>query len=360
MTRKFSGNSFIEVDLSVLRENISVLNKFLADGVRQMAVVKSDAYGHGAVEISKAIEDQVAWLAVNDVDEGIELREAGIELPILVFGVPRERSAPVYVSRDLTATVSRPEQIKKLQPGTEFHLNFDTGMGRLGLFKEEIPVIKEAISNHGQVACTGIYSHFATAEDPGSNKAAAQLEKFKEIRSNFDPNLLTHMANTGGTAFYPGSHFDMVRVGIGMYGYAPGATPVEGLKPCILWRSHLSQIRRIRKGDTVSYGARWEAPQDGFVGTIPVGYEEGVPRIISGNLKVCINGDLYPVVGTVTMNYIMVYLGLDHQNLEIGHPVDILGGAALAADEWARRTGTIPYEIVTGLSRRLPRFYTVN
>lgn len=359
MIRQYSGNSFVEVDLAILKQNIHRMDSFLDEDVAQMAVIKADAYGHGAIEVAKAIESDISWFAVNDVEEGIELRESGIERPILVFEAPHERIASTYVSRDLTATVSRPGQISLLPPGTEYHLNFDTGMGRMGLLADEVEEVKKQMEAHPNAQCTGIYSHFATADDPNSTKAADQLALFKQIRSNFDADLITHMAHTGGTIFYPDSHFNMVRIGIGMYGYAPGETPVEGLEPCISWKSHLAQIRKIRKGDTVSYGAQWQAPADGYIGTIPVGYEEGIPRLISGNLEVGIDGKSYPVVGTVTMNYIMVYLG-NPLTVETGQPVDILGGDGLTADEWARRTKTISYEIVTGISRRLPRFYSVD
>lgn len=356
MTKQLARNSFLEIDLSILKNNLTVLSEFLAPGVEQMAVVKADAYGHGAVEVAVAIQEKVAWFAVNDVDEGVALREAGIQLPILVFGVPTDETAPAYPNYELTATVSALSHFSLLRPGTEYHLNFDTGMGRLGLYRDEIAKAKSAIQKNSESKCTGIYSHFATADDPDSEKAAEQLKLFNTIRKEFDSQLLTHMANTGGTAFYPASHFDMVRNGIGIYGYAPGVIPLNGLEPSLRWESHLVQVKRIKKGGTVSYGARWRAPEDGYIGTIPVGYEEGIPRILTGNLEVAIGQEIRPVVGTVTMNYIMVYLG-GKPKYESGTPVEILGQKALDAERWAQRTGTIPYEILTGISCRIPKRY---
>ncbi len=356
MERKSFTNSFVEVDLGDLRNNIRVLKNFLSEGVKQMAVVKADAYGHGAVKVARAIEEQVDWFAVNDVDEGLELREAGINNPVLVFGVPTDNTAPAYPDHNLTATISSNQHFDLLRQGTKYHLNFDTGMGRLGLYRDEITKTQNNISTYNNLTCTGIYSHFATADDPGSAKAEKQLKLFTSIRNRFDSSLLTHMGNTGGTAFYPASHFDMVRNGIGIYGYPPGSTPVEGLKPAIRWQSELVQIKQIREGETVSYGARWRSPEDGYIGVVPVGYEEGVPRVLSGQLEIAVEDSLYPVVGTVTMNYIMIFLGSSHQ-FEVGQPVEVLGGSALTADHWASRCNTIPYEIVSGISRRVPRRY---
>lgn len=356
MQQQRSKNSFVEINLSALEHNIQVLQSHLSDDVGQMAVIKSNAYGHGAVEVAKSIQKNIDWLAVNDVDEGMELREAGIDLPILVFGVPTRTTAPAYTDYDLTATISSLQHFDILRPGTEYHLNFDTGMGRLGLLPDEVPETKGAMETTTGITCTGIYSHFATADDPGSEKAEHQLSVFESLRKRFDSDLLTHMANTGGTVFYPSSHFDMVRTGIGIYGYAPGSTPLEDLTPAMGWQSHFAQIKKVSRGDSVSYGARWHAPENGYVGVVPVGYEEGVPRILTGNLEVAVEGSFLPVVGTVTMNYIMVYLG-SYPKFEEGTPVQILGREALTAAEWARRTETIPYEIVCGISSRLPRVY---
>ncbi|MFH5883695.1 alanine racemase [Halalkalibaculum sp. DA3122] len=354
MAKKVSVNSFVEVNLSKLKDNTEVLARYLSPGVKQMAVVKADAYGHGAVPVARAIEDQVAWFAVNDVDEGIALREGGIDAPILVFGVPTDETAPAYPAYRLTATVSDLVHFGILRGGTQYHLNFDTGMGRLGLAEDEIPQTEKLVEERKSITCTGIYSHFATAEAPGSAMAETQLERFRTICRRFSGGWIAHMANTGGTVFYPSSHFDMVRNGIGLYGYAPGDAPVRELQPCLRWVSHLAQVRRIRKGETVSYGARWKAPEDGYIGTVPVGYEEGIPRLLTGNLDVAIAETRYPVVGTVTMNFIMVYLG-PSKIYETGTPVELLGPHAQTADEWARRSQTIAYEILTGISERVPR-----
>lgn len=355
MKKNSVKNSYVEVDLSAVKHNLKTLKGYLGRYTKQMAVIKSDAYGHGAVEVAKTLEKEIAWFAVNDVDEGIELRKGGIRAPVLVFGIPKVDTVSTYRDYKLTATISSVEHFDLLSRGTEYHLNFDTGMRRLGFFPEQAEEVKDLASKHSELNCTGIYSHFATAADPGSQKVFEQLKQFESIRSVFDDALLTHMANTGATAFYPDSHFDMVRNGIGMYGYAPGGTEIEGLKPAIGWKSYFAQIKTVAKGETVSYGATWECPDEGYMGVIPAGYAEGIPRILSGNLEIAVNEKLYPVAGTVTMNYIMVYLGKD--KFEVGQPVEILGGSALTAGEWAKRTGTIPYEIVCNIKKGIPRVY---
>lgn len=347
--------SVLEISRGKLVYNLEVLKKRLRAGTRIMAVVKADAYGHGAVEVARSIRDHVYGFAVNDVDEGIELREGGIRRPILVFGIPTADTAPAYTKYNLAATVSAPGHFDILEKGTHFHLNIDTGMRRLGFDYKQVSELDNLLKSYGDLTCEGIYSHFATAEDPGSDLARHQIERFDAVRSRFPDEWITHMGNTGGAVFYPDAHYDMVRIGIGMYGYRPGETEIEELKPVLRWRSTLAQVKKIKKGDTVSYGARWTCPQDGYTGVIPAGYEEGIPKILTGDLEVAVEGERVPVVGAVTMNYTMAYF--ENMKPETGMQVEILGSGALNARTWAKRAGTIPYEILTGLSGRLPRKY---
>lgn len=347
-------NSIIEVDLSAIRSNLRLIKREIGDsGI--MAVVKADAYGHGGAGVAGAVEGQVSAFAVNDLREGIELREAGITKPVLVFEVPERDRCSAYTSYDLTATVSALDHFETLPEGCSYHLNFDTGMGRLGLRPEQLEKAVSKIKSRTELQCTGIYSHFATADEPGSEQVLQQLEMFKEIKSSFDESLPAHMANTGGVFFYPASHFDMVRVGIGMYGYAPGRTAIPELKQAISWSSRLVQVCAVEKGGKISYGARWSAPADGYIGIVPVGYEDGVRRILSGRMEVEIDGTRYPVAGTITMNYLMVYLG-DREIAE-GTTVELINRAELSVSKWAGMLDTIPYEVLTSLNRAIPRRY---
>jgi len=353
---KFSySNSQAEISINRLLNNLKVLQSQTQSNTKSMAVVKADAYGHGAVEVCNSLEKEVDWLAVANVDEGIELRQAGIRHPILIFGVPDKRNAGVFREFNLVATVSAFDHFNLLPEGTTYHLNFDSGMGRYGFLPDEVEKVQKAINTHEELNCTGIYSHFATADEPDSTKAREQLAIFEQIRSRFDDSLIIHMANSGGVAFYQNSHFDMVRYGIGLYGYPPGNVPIKGLEPVLKWKSHLAQVKRIKKENTVSYLATWEAPEDGYIGVIPVGYADGLPRNLSHRLEVEIEGKIYPVVGIITMDNIMVYLGDD--KLPVDSEVTLLGRNRNTARDWAEKLGTISYEILCRFTRRVERVY---
>jgi alanine racemase len=320
-----------------------------------MAVVKADAYGHGATQIAAKISSTVHGFAVNSLQEGAELRKSGINSPILVFEPPAAKTTALYNEYDLTATISDLQHFRILPAKTDYHLNFDTGMGRLGFRPESASEVAKLVTKHDDLHCKGIYSHFATADEPGSPKAEEQHQVFaNQICSNFPPNLLRHICNTAGIVNRPVSHFDMVRAGIGLYGYAPGGVSIPGLTPALTWKTSLVQVKRIKQGETVSYGAAWKAPEDGFCGIIPVGYADGIPRSLSGKFQVSINGETYPVVGRVTMNYCIVFLG--RNRLPTGSDVFLLNERHTALF-WANTIGTISYEILTTISPFVPRHY---
>ncbi len=216
------SNSTVTINLSNLQSNVERLSREIQTDTRIMAVVKADAYGHGAIEVAKSLQPSVGAFAVNDVQEGIELREHGITKPILVFAVPEKSIAGQYRVHNLTATISSEEHFDWLPNGTSYHLNFDTGMGRLGFLPEEAKRVSDLVAENSEIFCTGIYSHFATADKPGSKKVLSQQDQFEKIRSYFPDNIATHIANTGATVFYDIEQFNMVRLGIGLYGYPPG------------------------------------------------------------------------------------------------------------------------------------------
>lgn len=349
-----SQNSLLTIDLDAISNNVNILKSCLKPEVKLMAVVKADAYGHGAARVAAKIASNVHGFAVNNLQEGVELRKNEIKNPVLVFEPPEAKTGYLYKDFDLTATVSDLQHFQILPAGAGYHLNFDTGMGRLGLRPEKASQITRLITKHDDLNCKGIYSHFATADEPGSPKVDEQYRLFQEICSNFDQGLPRHLCNTAGIIGYPEAHFDMVRAGIGLYGYAPGKVPIPGLMPALTWKTYLIQVKRIKRGETVSYGAAWEAPADGFCGIIPVGYSEGIPRRLSGRFQVSINGETYPVVGKVTMNYCMVFLG--KTRMPIGSEVFLLNEHH-TAQSWANATDTISYEILTNISPVVPRHY---
>lgn len=348
------SNSTVQVNLTGLIKNIVSLSRYADDKTTIMGVVKADAYGHGAIEVAKAINPLVEAFAVNDIHEGIELREKGITKPVLVFEVPDRSFVSLYEEHNLTATISAEEHFGWLPDGTSYHLNFDTGMGRLGFRPSKAKRVAALIDQYDNIICTGIYTHLATADNPGSEFVLRQHKKFKKILEYFPHKLTTHISNTGGTFFYDMEQFNMVRLGIGMYGYPPGKTKIEGIEPVLSWKTRLAQTKTIVVNDTISYGATWKAPEEGYLGVIPVGYEDGLKRSLSGKLSVRINDKIYDIVGTITMNYSMIFLGSD--DYEQGTEVEILYRGSDAGD-WAQKIGTIPYEILTSINPKISREY---
>ena len=349
----FKRNAVVEVDLNTISQNVSALQAQFNSSVKHLAVVKADAYGHGADAVAKRIAPQVDWFAVNDVEEGIALRHQNIRQPILVFEPPEAGIVNSYSRYNLTATVSDTHHFQMLPADTSYHINFDTGMGRLGFKVDQMEEVKTLREKHSYLHCTGLYSHFATADELKSTKVEEQYQLFKKIRSHFESDLIAHLCNTGGTVQCPKGHFDMVRTGIGIYGFAPGETEIPKLKPAMRWKTHFVQLKQVKKGETASYGARWSCPEDGWLGILPVGFSDGLPRRLSGQLDVRINGKSYPVVGIVTMNYCMVYV---KERPPVDTMVYLLDEQCTAA-HWAQKLGTIPYEIITRISKKIPRVH---
>lgn len=348
------SNATVEVNLTKLKNNLKRFREYLDPETRIMPVIKADAYGHGAMQVAETLESLVEAFAVNSLDEGIALRQQGINQPILVFEAPEESMASQYRVHNLTATVSAEKHFSWLPNGTSYHLNFDTGMGRLGFAPEEANRISEKAKEYDNLFCTGIYSHFATADVPGSDFVKEQHRRFKTIREYFPQKLTTHIANTGATAFYSSEKYDMVRIGIGLYGYAPGNTAIEGIEPILEWKSRLVHVKLIRAEHPVSYGSTWKAPKDGYLGIIPVGYSDGLKRSLSEKIVIKIGAKTYPLVGRITMNYCMAFLGEDQ--LATAAPIRLLYPGNDAGD-WASQINTIPYEILTSIHPNIPREY---
>jgi len=348
-------DSYAEINLDTILGNLKKIRK--KAGVEKIfAVVKCDAYRHGAVRVSRYIEDESDWFGVASVDEGIQLRMGGLKKPILVFGVPGYDTAAAYHTHNLTATVSHKTHFDILMDGTSYQLNFDTGMGRFGFMPEDAAEVRALAVMNQRLSCSGIYSHYATADDPGSGFVREQYEHFSHITELFKEIPLRHMSNTGAVANYEINHFDMVRTGVGMLGYNSGNTSHEWLRPALTWKTRIVQSRKIKKGTPVSYSSTWKAPNDGYLATIPVGYGDGIPRSLSNKLKVWIDGALYPQVGNVTMDNVMVFLG--DKQLPAETEVTLLGGEGWNAHVWAEKAGTNVHEILTNLTGRVEKIYS--
>ncbi|MCH8495853.1 MAG: alanine racemase [Balneolales bacterium] len=349
-------SSVAEIDVQAIRSNLSALRSHSTANIKQMAVIKADAYGHGAAKVGRFIESDVDWIGVYQVREGAELRKKGVEKPILVFGTPTEQNREYYLDFNLTATVSDMSHFAILLPGTSYHIKFDTGMGRVGFLPEMLDDVQKVIESEHLLRYTGLMTHFANSEVPGSPLFESQKRNFERIVEELGEGVLVHASNSGATMHQTGVHYDMIRNGTAIYGFDPNGVYNPSLKPALSWFSKLVQVRKMPKGSGVSYSHTWHMPEDGYVGVIPVGYADGINRRLSNKMKVEINGKEYPQVGNVTMDQIMVYLGSDKP--DIGEKVLILGGTGgCSAYAWADLLGTITYEVTCAIGNRVKRVY---
>ncbi len=368
-----SGSRFrpttVEIDLDAVRHNVGLLKP--ADAAL-MAVVKANAYGHGAVEVSRAaLEGGATWCGVALVEEGIELRAAGIEAPILVLSELPPGSEAVALAHRLTPSLYSPGGVQRLAaeaPGPiGVHVKVDTGMHRLGVWPPEalVPFLRSVLDAGFDVE--GIWSHLAKSEDD-EGTTASQLARFAaaldEAKAAGVTPALRHAANSGAVLRHPEATYDVVRPGIALYGIAPDPGPDprvgvdRGLRPALSWRSAVSFARRLPAGERLSYGHRYELAADANVATVPVGYADGYPRTASSRADVLIRGRRCRVAGNVTMDQLLVDCG--DLPVEAGDEVVLLGRQGddtIDAWELADRAETIAYEIVTRIGERVPRTY---
>ena len=352
--------SWVEVDLEAIRQNVRALSKLIAPA-KLCAVVKADGYGHGDVPVAEAaVEAGAPWLAVALVEEGVRLREAGVEAPVLLLSEPPLSDAREIVHWNLTPTVYRPDFAEALQAAgaDRVQVKVDTGMHRVGVAPSDLPALVETCRSAGMVV-EAIWTHFAVSEEVG-DFTTAQIATFNEVIDGLDVPM-THLANTAGGILYPEARRDMVRAGIGIYGIHPG--PPTGsevtLKPAMRIVSRVGYVQRLVAGDRPSYGRRRALNQDSNVVTVPIGYADGLPRGLSDQGEVLIGGRRHPLAGTVTMDQIVVDVG--DMTVQVGDEVVLIGRQGdedVTADEWAGLLGTIAYEVVCQIGPRLPRRYS--
>ena len=358
--------SWIEVDLDAIRHNVRAISPLVAPA-RYCAVVKADGYGHGDVPVAEAaVEAGADWLAVALVAEGIGLREAGIEVPILLLSEPLFEDAGEVVRWNLTPALYRPgflEALSAVAPeGYPVHLKVDTGMHRVGVPPEEAKELAMAVAQ-GPLRLEGVWTHFPVSEeDPDFTKGqVAALRRFLDdlAAAGIRPEIV-HAANTAGALGGLGAEFDMVRVGIGTYGLrpAPGYASDVDLRPAMSLVSQVVHARRYEAGTRLSYGRTRPLPAGATVVTVPVGYADGISRRLTPVGRVLIGGRRYPFAGNITMDQALVDAG--DADVSVGDEVVFLGrqgDGEITADEWAEWLGTINWEVVCGFGPRLPRRY---
>jgi alanine racemase len=354
--------SFAEIDLRAIAHNTAAFRTHLGD-TELCAVVKADAYGHGDVPVAEtALENGASWLAVALLEEGIRLREADIAAPILLLSEPGVGDAPVVAEWGLTPTVYRHVFLEALAPHREqipsIHLKLDTGMHRVGTDLSTVTALAHQARALG-LAVGGLWTHFASSESD-AEFTTLQISRLQgaseELAGVLPADFLLHHSNTGGAVLHGGG--DMARVGLGLYGLYPSdeCRSRIDLRPAMKIVSHVSLVRRHAADARPSYGRRRALGREATVATVPIGYADGVPRLLSDAGAVLIGGKRRPLAGTVTMDQIVVDCGDDR--VEVGDEVVLLGrqgDETISADEWADLTQTINYEIVCGIGPRLPR-----
>lgn len=363
------------VDLAAIRHNVSQLIDLVSPAV-VCASVKADAYGHGAVPVARSILDAGAqWLAVSQVDEGVELREAGITAPVLLLSEPPLVAVDEAVARHITVAVYSEAAIDAVATAAVFHgrdavpvhLKVDTGMHRAGCSVEDAPALARRIDGSRHLALEGLMTHFAVADDLDREAdTKAQLERFESVRDALAADgivpAVLHTANSAGAIAHEASHYDLVRCGIAVYGYAPGPAMADrvDLRPALSLTAEVAYVRDVEAGEGVSYGLRYTCPTRTRIAVVPLGYADGVSRRLSAvGGEVFIGGRRRPIAGTVTMDMLMVDCGPD-ASVAVGDEVVLLGrqgDEVITADDWAARLDTISYEVLCGIGPRVPRRY---
>ncbi len=358
--------TWVEIDLARIEDNLEAIRKKV--GKRKILVpVKANAYGHGLVQVAKYLVSLgIDYLGVARWEEGAELRENGVKIPILLLSGFLPPDTPRIIEYDLIPSLTTKEQIewlrgegKKKGVSIRIHVNVDTGMGRQGISREELfQILPELLSP--PFSLEGIYTHFPSA-DVDEEFSRYQIKIFREIRRELELKgvrvNIWHMANSAGILNFPESYMDMVRPGILTYGYypLPGIKKTIPVKPALTWKARVIHIREKTGGEGISYGRTYFTSSPCKIVTLGVGYGDGYPRALSNQGKVSWRGRVYPVVGRVCMDQIMVQMEREAE-IRVGEEVTIMGGD-ISLEEISSQLGTIPYEILTRIGIRVRRVY---
>jgi alanine racemase len=371
-----------EVNLAHLRHNLRVVERALgpdpATRAQVWGVLKADAYGHGAPAVARTLERAgMAGLCVALLEEGVELREAGIRSPILVMGGyygPRREGFEEIIAHGLTPVVYDAGQVERLAAiargegvTVDVHLKIDTGMGRLGATKSELDGVLEAFARAPEVRMEGLMTHFACADGEDPQSMREQLAKFDEAEKKaramgLQPKL-RHAANSAALLRLPEARFDLVRPGIALFGIAPVDGLAPELKPVMRVRTEVVALREVPAGEAIGYGHTWRAERPSVIATIPMGYADGLNRALSNKGHALVKGKRAPIVGAISMDLTMIDVTeiaghkLGDEVVVLGPQEGALGKDVITANEIAALTNTIPWDVLTSVSRRVPRFY---
>lgn len=372
-------NASIVVDKSRFIQNLQTISRWVNHNqegkqrVKFCLPVKANAYGHGLVRMAQLAEEYVDYLAVACLSEGVALRQNGIKKPILVFGAFSQEQIYDLIINNLEITISSVLKAKlvidlcqKLKLYCRVHVKVDTGMNRVGVRPEKASELINFIHDSGCMELTGVYSHLASSDKPNDDFTYGQIKQFKEVVTwvkKINPEVICHLANSGGVCYYPDSYLDMVRPGISSYGYHPGDYALDSILntigPCFSLKSQIIYFKTVAKNSGISYNQKYITSSQTRIVTIPLGYGDGYPRILSNCGEVLIHGHKYPIAGTICMDMFMADIGpngiafVGDEVVLIGHQ----GANEITLESVAKKCMTITYEILCGFTERIVRIY---
>ncbi|HIT34031.1 MAG TPA: alanine racemase [Candidatus Faecousia intestinigallinarum] len=364
-------NTYVKIDLDAIERNFAAI--CAKAGTKVMAVIKADAYGHGAVQVARLLEGKCAFFGVSSILEALELRQAGLKTPILILGHTPVAAFPTAIVGDIRPAIFHWEDALALSETAQrlgrtacFHLAVDTGMHRIGFpATEESADVCAKISRLPGLQAEGIFSHFATADSADLRRARAQQEKFDaflEMLARRGVHIpLRHLDNSAGLMNFQ-QHYEMVRAGIVTYGLYPSPEVRPGdlpLEPALSWHSRVTHVKRLPPGREISYGGTFVTTRDTLVATVPVGYADGYRRSLSNRFYVLIHGRKAPILGRICMDQLMVDV-TDIPNVQLEDPVVLVGRSGsevITMEAIAQQADSFNYEFVCGISRRVPRVY---
>lgn len=368
--------TWVEVDLSAIQSNARAIKAY-AQGKSLIAVIKADAYGHGVVPVAEALREEAAMYAVATVAEAVELRTAGVRKPVLVLfnGLPVQ--AETFIDYRLTASVSEPTLCNALSRAAQMkgtsvkvHLDVDTGMNRGGIWYSEGADFLKWLASMERIEIEGIFTHFATADEADKSHVGIQLKRFRSMLSTLSKiNLrppFVHAANSAAALTLSASHFDAVRVGLSLYGVYPSSNVKEtspvSLRPALSWKARVISLRHSIQGEGVSYGRTYTVDDPTWLATLPVGYADGYPRALSNRSNALIGERKCQQVGLICMDGTVCRIPPQEGDADVhfGDEAVLIGkqgNLEITVDQVAEKAGTISYEILTGIGKRIPRIY---
>lgn len=365
-------DAWVGVDLGAIEHNAKALRALISPDKQLMAILKADAYGHGAVMILPTLEASgISMIGVASIDEALQFRRAGIELPVLVIGVAPDWAIPAAIEQDIQLTIFTEQHLDSLrqvyqQTGKpiSIQIKVDTGMHRIGVDYKEAPKFIHHCQEQPFVKVMGVFSHFASTHDDAASRR--QLVRWDKVLAAIEPSpQYVHICNSAGAIQYPDAAGNLVRLGIGLFGYDPEGTLADQvtakLKPAMALKARIIRIHEAPEGEGVSYGHTYQVGEKiARIATLPLGYADGIPRVLSNKIEGLLHGQRVRQVGTITMDQLMMDV-TNIPNAQVGETITLIGeegGDSITLSDWAKKAGTIEYELMCGLRVRLPKTYT--